>query len=219
MEIGNEENPMHETIARAKYAGGVRKLTEMGTGCPAYLRNKKPRKGRTAWLKWYIGMVANNPRAVVLDFAIDEGKKPTARILSLTLEPNGEWVAMEWWLKSRTFMVEGYDIPIKITKHLIERVMQREDIADIKAALSFVGPAIVHALFLWGHTEKAMTLPCRTGAVLAQRDKDNNDVIVLTSYINDQQIKHYQRDELNKMRDVAMEALKQARVAADAKAS
>lgn len=199
---------MHKSVAEAMYRGQMRQAN--GTFLE-YLRREavRPVVGRRkAWVNRMVRVINAAPSTIVLDVATRgrSVKQSQTYVCALTLF-EGRWAIMAFHIMPKTFMVEAHDLPIDITHHLIQRIMQREDIHNVMDAMHFLAPAAGIAVALMAHPDDEVLVPCGTGAVFSRRSDVKPTYRALTTYVPDDSLRPEQKKLMDATRAFAMKEI------------
>ena len=192
---------MHESVAKAIYKRHERVLTTQYNRAAIQEKfNQLPNK-RAARIRAIPKVIDSIPNMVILS-PYTEGKGKHATLSIMGLERGGDtngrtaWYGFQMRYYARDFSVEHFGLPVVVTHHAIQRVMQRLGIAHPKKAIKALTPAIIGALWLREPSDEAELLPMPEGAVIAVRDNLYPDCWAIVTFVDNAKLSYGQVQEM-----------------------
>lgn len=192
---------MHESIAKAIYKRHERVL---GTGYNRDAVKAKfdqlPNK-RAARIRAIPKVIDSIPNMVILS-PYTEGKGKHATLSIVGLERGGDtngrtaWYGFMLKYHAKDSAVKYSDLPVVVTHHAIQRVMQRLGITHPKKAMKALAPAVMGALWLKEPSDEAEMLPMPEGAAIAVRDNLYPDCWAILTFVDQAKLSYNQVQEM-----------------------
>ena len=193
---------MHASIAQALYRGEKRQFASRMAAAESRLMQTTYRFGRRPWLKTAVEGLLRSPHFVTVQFSRwGEKKHEVAAMLGYlhpeVLRDHDAWCGSSYVFRAKHCTYERRDLPIKVSHHAVLRLMQRADIANPAQALFWTIPALQYVLLAQRDPpDDSVLLPCAAGAVVAVRDKEEEDTWALVTYIDEDKLRPEQRAEV-----------------------
>ena len=190
---------MDESIAKAHHKGQRRILSERKNMFLARAHQRP--KTRKAYVKWCINLILRSPACIPLSVMVTgSGKNIEAAVVEVSLDESGRWMITGWAIEGRKFYADNYYIPLDITNHVVERIMQRQGIEDVMEAMRFLAPSLGIAVSLMRHPEESVLVPCNDGAiVMAKHIKLPLPARALVTYVPDHKLRPEQKQKMEAM--------------------
>ncbi|NVZ11782.1 hypothetical protein HW932_21295 [Allochromatium humboldtianum] len=193
---------MHESIASALYKGYTRKLIQDG-----FQGELLPANTRAAWLRQVVKMQAKDRSSVAMapPAFVGRGKNAELYIHGVyypsTEIADGEKITPQWYgyairARAKDFTIESQPLPVIITNHLVQRTMQRLDVAHPRQALLSLQSAFLASLLLEPPSKGHALLPARGGAVIAVPDRDYPMCWAMLTFVNKERLSVQQMREV-----------------------
>lgn len=191
---------MHESIATALYRGYERKVATFDWDRFRQRISQLPNK-RAAWMRGALREMQRLPHVVAFKPKIlGQGRRAEAHVIGVSHETDyfdrSGWYGFGVRFTARDFGVDFIDLPVLVTHHLVQRTMQRLDVANPQVAINSLQQAIYCALWLETPRSDSMLLPAKGGAVIAVPDRDYPELWALITFIDDSKLSDVQRQQI-----------------------
>jgi hypothetical protein len=192
---------LHESIAKALYKRHERSMKTSYNHAEIKARFARLPSKRAARIRAIPKVIDSIPNMVILSPYVEgEGKHSKLSIMGLERggDTNGRtaWYGFLIRYKAKDATVEYADLPVVVTHHAIQRVMQRLGIKHPKAAMKTLAPAVMGALWLKEPSDKAAMLPMPQGVAFAVRDNLYPDCWAVVTFVDNAKLSQYQMQEL-----------------------
>ena len=197
---------MHESIAKAFLKGHRRKVT---VAFDNFITRPKPvTKTRAAFIKRTCEYIYGYPGLyVVYETEFGEKKDNCKGLICLVESSTGDapgWILVRVVIRARDYRVDAMPLGIRISDHVVERVMARLNISNPVEALPSLMMALMYLLQNKDSQDDEMVIYTQGGIVIAKPDDHTGECWCLVSFIDGDKVRPQQKIEAIKRFDDAV---------------
>lgn len=189
---------MHESIAKAVRRGDNRRIGLRADGYWERALARQPPERRGPWYRHVVEYLRNDPAAVtVWEGESGRAKHRLFRQVALVQDEHHRWELLLREVEARGFTVRTRVLPVEVSDHVVDRLLQRLAVDAVRGALGRLRPAILVSLAL---------MPARTDVFLAPVEGGGAVIVVpsnrtaggwcLITYVAEHQLRAEQRQAL-----------------------
>ena len=196
---------MHESIAKAVRRGENRRIAVRASGYWDRVLAAHTQERRGPWYRHAVEFLRNDPAAVpVWENEIGHGKHRVFEQLAIAQGERRRWGLVFREVDARAFVVRTKGLPVEISDHVVDRLLQRLGVGGVRDALDRLTPALPVILTLMTTRTARFLAPVAGGGAVVVAPSDHQaGKWFLATYLGEGQLRIDQRLELEVNRDEA----------------
>lgn len=196
---------MHESIAKAVRRGENRRIAVRASDYWDRVLAAHTQERRGPWYRHAVDFLHNDPAAVpIWENEIGHGKHRVFEQLAIAQGERRRWGLVFREVDARAFVVRSKGLPVEISDHLVDRLLQRLGVGGVRDALDRLAPAFPVILTLMTTRTAPFLAPVAGGgAVIVASSGHQAGEWFLATYLGEGQLRIDQWLELEVNRDEA----------------
>ena len=196
---------MHESIAKAVRRGENRRIAVRASGYWDRVLAAHTQERRGPWYRHAVEFLRNDPAAVpIWENEIGHGKRRVFKQLAIAQDERRRWSLVFREVDARAVVVRTKGLPVEISDHVVDRLLQRLGVGGVRDALDRLAPALpVILTLLTARTARFLAPVAGGGAVVVVPSDREPGEWCLATYLGEGQLRIDQRLELEVNRDEA----------------
>ncbi len=196
---------MHESIAKAVRRGENRRIAVRADGYWDRVLAAHTQERRGPWYRHAVEFLRNDPAAVpVWENEIGHGKHRVFKQLAIAQDERRRWSLVFREVDARAFVVRTKGLPVEISDHVVDRLLQRLGCGGVRDALDRLRTTIPVILVLMTTRSAPFLAPVAGGGAVIVAPSDHQaGEWCLATYLGEGQLRIDQRLELEVNRDEA----------------
>jgi hypothetical protein len=197
---------VHESIAKAVRRGENRRIAVRADGYWDRVLAAHTQERRGPWYRHAVEFLRNDPAAVPLwEIEIGRGKHRVFKQLAIAQDERRRWSLVFREVDARAFVVRTKGLPVEISDHVVDRLLQRLGCGGVRDALGRLRTTIPVILVLMTTRSAPFLAPVvGGGAVVAVPSDLEPGEWCLATYLGERQLRIDQRLELEVNNDEAV---------------
>jgi hypothetical protein len=196
---------VHESIAKAVRRGENRRIAVRASDYWDRVLAAHTQERRGPWYRHAVDFLRDDPAAVPLwENEIGQGKHRVFEQLAIAQDERRRWGLVLREVDARAFVVRTKKLPVEITDHVVDRLLQRLGVGGVRDAFGRLTPALPVILGLMTTRTTPFLAPVAGGGavIVAPSDRGPGEWYLAT-YLGEGQLRIDQRLELEVNRDEA----------------
>jgi hypothetical protein len=196
---------VHESIAKAVRRGENRRIAVRASGYWDRVVALHTQERRGPWYRHAVEALRGDPAAVTAwEAESGTGKRRVFQQLAFAQDERRRWGLVFREVDARAFVVRTKGLPVEISDHVVDRLLQRLGVGGVRDALDRLTPALPVILTLMTTRTAPFLAPVAGGGAVIVAPSDHQaGEWFLATYLGEGQLRIDQRLELEVNRDEA----------------